>query len=135
MSTSILTLSENGELQKLHDMWLTRSAACSSEAKTEIEANQLHFDSFKGLFLICGLACVLSLVVYLCIMIRQYIRRVLPNVQDPSGQESAWSQCCPTNLFRLKSFFSFVDEREQDARKRSVKQQEEPSNGIVAFES
>lgn len=129
MSTAILTLSENGDLQKIHDKWLTRSAACSSVAQTEIEADRLHFDSFKGLFLLCGIACVIALLVYLCIMLREYIRYVPPDEQDPSGQASARSGRS------LKSFLSFVDDREQEAKRKSMKQQKELNNGIVGIES
>lgn len=129
MSTAILTLSENGELQKIHDKWLTRSAACSSEAKTDIEANQLHLDSFKGLFLICGLACIIALVVYLCIMLWQFIQHVPPDEQDPSGQESARSGR------NIQSFLTFFNERARKVKNTSVKQQKELNNGTVGIES
>ncbi|XP_077246921.1 glutamate receptor 3.3 isoform X2 [Tasmannia lanceolata] len=52
LSTAILTLSENGDLQRIHDKWLTRSD-CSSQT-TDLESDQLHLKSFWGLFLICG---------------------------------------------------------------------------------
>ncbi|KAF3329278.1 glutamate receptor 3.1-like isoform X1 [Carex littledalei] len=129
MSTAILTLSENGDLQKIHDKWLIRSAACSSEAQTDIEADRLHFDSFKGLFLLCGIACVIALLVYLCIMLREYIRYTPPDEQDPSGQASARSGCS------LKSFLSFVDDRKQETKRKSMKQQKELNNDTVGSES
>ncbi|KAJ4770549.1 Glutamate receptor [Rhynchospora pubera] len=129
MSTAILSLAENGELQKIHDKWLKRSAACSSEANTDIEANRLHFDSFKGLFLICGVACIIALVVYLFIMLRQFIRHVPPDDQDPSGQASARSGRS------FKSFLSFADERAPKSKSRSIKEKKELTNGIVGVES
>ncbi|XWS63198.1 hypothetical protein CRYUN_Cryun06bG0075300 [Craigia yunnanensis] len=44
MSTAILTLSENGQLQKIHDQWLSRRA-CSFES-SEAESEQLDLQSF-----------------------------------------------------------------------------------------
>ncbi|MDG6100465.1 transporter substrate-binding domain-containing protein, partial [Alteromonas sp. ZYF713] len=63
MSTAILKLSENGELQRIHDKWLMRSA-CSSQ-NTKFEVDQLELKSFQGLFFICGLACFIALIIYI----------------------------------------------------------------------
>ncbi|CAL9093814.1 unnamed protein product [Musa textilis] len=63
LSTAILTLSENGDLQRIHDKWLSRSE-CSSQ-DTDIEASRLSLSSFWGLFLLCGIVCLLALVVYI----------------------------------------------------------------------
>ncbi|XP_059440447.1 glutamate receptor 3.6-like [Corylus avellana] len=62
MSTAILKLSETGDLQKLHDKWLTRSACNSKDVKQEVE--QISLKSFKGLFLLCGLACFVALIFF-----------------------------------------------------------------------
>ncbi|KAJ0098236.1 hypothetical protein Patl1_29290 [Pistacia atlantica] len=51
MSTAILHLSENGDLQRIHDKWLLKSA-CSSQG-TKHEVDQLHLNSFWGLFVMC----------------------------------------------------------------------------------
>ncbi|KAF3337044.1 glutamate receptor 3.5-like protein [Carex littledalei] len=45
LSTAILTLSENGELQRIHDQWLNSNGGCSSE-NTDIESNRLSLSSF-----------------------------------------------------------------------------------------
>ena len=57
-------------------------------------------------------------------MLREYIRYVPPDEQDPSGQASARSGRS------LKSFLSFVDDREQGNKRKSMKQQKEVNNGI-----
>ncbi|KAE8057422.1 hypothetical protein FH972_014117 [Carpinus fangiana] len=62
MSTAILQLSENGDLQRIRDKWLMRST-CSLET-TEIESDQLQLKSFWGLFLICGIACFVALFIF-----------------------------------------------------------------------
>ncbi|CAL5416268.1 unnamed protein product [Camellia sinensis] len=63
MSTAILTLSENGELPRIHDEWLTRST-CGLESAAIIESGRLHMRSFLGLFLICAAAWSVSLIIY-----------------------------------------------------------------------
>ncbi|GAB4825156.1 hypothetical protein Ancab_008031 [Ancistrocladus abbreviatus] len=72
MSTAILQLSENGNLQRVHDKWLKKSA-CSTTAD-QVEENRLSLKSFWGLFLICGTACILALVVFFCRILYQYSR-------------------------------------------------------------
>ncbi|KAJ3693932.1 hypothetical protein LUZ60_009412 [Juncus effusus] len=124
MSTAILTLSENGDLQKIHDKWLMRSAACMSDASTEIEANQLHLDSFLGLFLICGVACIIALFIYLCITLRQYIRQVPVDERNQTGQ---MGQTCYGYCRSIKSFLSFADKK-KEAKIRSVGGQKEMRN-------
>ncbi|GLT69885.1 hypothetical protein SLA2020_419980 [Shorea laevis] len=63
MSTAILKLSENGELQKIHDKWLSRKA-CSTEG-TKQDVDCLPLKTFWGLFLLCGSTCFLALLLYL----------------------------------------------------------------------
>ncbi|KAG7968845.1 hypothetical protein I3843_07G001400 [Carya illinoinensis] len=125
MSTAILTLSENGGLQRLHDKWLTRSA-CSSEG-TKQGVDRLQLQSFWGLFILCGSVCLLALLFYLIKMIREYTRH--------SGQISPQSG-------RLRSFLSFVKEKEdhhheeaegksESKSSRSIRDQRVHSNGRV----
>ncbi|KAL5172887.1 Glutamate receptor 3.6 [Glycine soja] len=62
MSTAILKLSENGDLQRIHDKWLTRSACSSEGAKQGID--RLELENFWGLFLLSGIACFIALLCY-----------------------------------------------------------------------
>ncbi|KAB1201751.1 Glutamate receptor 3.3 [Morella rubra] len=95
MSTAILKLSENGELQKIHDKWLARKACSSEGAKHEVD--RLPLKSFWGLFLICGLPCFLALLLYVIKIVRQYM-----------------SLSCRSQSARVQSFLSFVKEKEDD---------------------
>ncbi|KAM7257037.1 hypothetical protein ACFE04_012778 [Oxalis oulophora] len=81
MSTAILTLSENGELQKIHDKWLSKKGLCPSQGSDD-DTDQLHLGSFLGLFLICGTACFLALAIYFCSMLRSYIRHKPPQEEE-----------------------------------------------------
>ncbi|KAM7519955.1 hypothetical protein LguiB_018917 [Lonicera macranthoides] len=114
MSTAILKLSENGELQRIHDKWLMRSACSFQGAKLEVD--RLNFKSFSGLFMICGLACFLSLCVYFILMVYQFTR---PNREEPElTSQSSMSA-------RLQSFISFVKEKEEVTKSRSKRRQME----------
>ncbi|KAL2905979.1 Glutamate receptor 3.6 [Bienertia sinuspersici] len=55
-STAILKLQDNGDLQRIHDKWLTKSACRSQDTKLEVD--RLELKSFWGLFLLSGVACV-----------------------------------------------------------------------------
>lgn len=115
LSTVILKLSENGELQRIHDKWLMRSACSSQGAKLEVDRLQLN--SFKGLFLICGLTCFLALLIYFIQMIRQFSKHYTEDDSASSGR-SLQSR-------RLQTFISFVDEKEDSVRARSKRKQME----------
>ncbi|CAI9758070.1 unnamed protein product [Fraxinus pennsylvanica] len=113
MSTAILRLSENGDLQRIHDKWLLGSACSLQGAKLEVD--RLSLTIFEGLFLICGLACLLALVIYFIKMIRLFIRL---RSESESPGESSISQ-------RLQTFLSFADEKEEEVKACSMRRQQE----------
>ncbi|XP_022763797.1 glutamate receptor 3.2-like isoform X2 [Durio zibethinus] len=119
ISTAILALSENGELQKIHDKWLSRRA-CSSES-SEAEIEQLDLQSFWGLFLICGIVCILALLVYFWSIFRQFSRY---RPEEPNSTSTAGSRSA-----RLQTFLSFVDGKVQESKSSSKRKRESmPSN-------
>ncbi|KAL5199293.1 hypothetical protein ABZP36_020496 [Zizania latifolia] len=109
LSTAILLLSENGELQRIHDKWL-KTDKCTADNTEFIDSNQLRLESFWGLFLICGVACVIALLIYFGIIIRKYLRHEPPD--EPMAPKES-----PRRSFRR--FISFVDGRELP-KKRSL---------------
>jgi hypothetical protein len=109
MSTAILTLSENGQLQKIHDFWLLASD-CPSNTN-DVDSSQLSLNSFWGLFLITGSASLLSLVIYLIRLLWQFSRR------HSEIQVSTRSFSSRSKTF-IKSFASYVDESEKPRGKR-----------------
>ena len=117
MSTAILKLSENGELQRIHDKWLMRSA-CSSQG-TQFEVDQLELTSFRGLFVICGLACFIALLIYFALTFRQFTKHY-PSLSESSGRSLQSGS--------LKRFFSFVDEKEETVKARSKRKYAEGSS-------
>jgi ionotropic glutamate receptor len=101
MSTAILQLSENGDLQRIRDKWLMRST-CSLET-TEIESDQLQLKSFWGLFLICGIACFVALFIFfLQIMLK--LCRTAPSEAVSVVSSSSISR-------RVRRLISLMDEK------------------------
>ncbi|KAG1361114.1 glutamate receptor 3.1 [Cocos nucifera] len=129
MSTAILSLSENGDLQRIHDKWLT-STACSSPTD-ELDSDRLHLTSFWGLFLICGVACFLALLIFFFLMLRQYLRDTPEDEAEPSSQGNSRSGRS------LHKFLSFVDDKEEVVKNRSKRRQMQKTtdNGITDIES
>ncbi|KAL6629721.1 hypothetical protein ACP70R_029486 [Stipagrostis hirtigluma subsp. patula] len=113
LSTAILALSENGELQRIHDKWL-KTGECTAETTEFMDSSQLRLESFWGLFLICGVACVLALLIYFGIMLRRYLRHEPPETAVSSEPGSSKSRRS------LKKFLSFVDDKEPPKKKRSL---------------
>ncbi|GFS30288.1 glutamate receptor 3.5 [Actinidia rufa] len=114
LSTAILQLSESGDLQRMHDKWLSLQG-CSSQAN-QVDGNKLSLTSFWGLFLICGVACFLSLAVFFCRLCSQY-RRYQP---EGEGQEiEAPEHTRPRRAMRSTSFkdlIDFVDKKEAEIK-------------------
>ncbi|KAJ9537872.1 hypothetical protein OSB04_030605 [Centaurea solstitialis] len=80
LSTAILQLSENGDLQQIHDKWLS-AASCSGKNNGGGEDNSLSLSNFWGLFLICGITCFISLAIFFFRILCQY-RRFNPDEEE-----------------------------------------------------
>ncbi|XP_054818508.1 glutamate receptor 3.3 [Prosopis cineraria] len=113
LSTAILQLSENGELQRIYDKWLV-GRGCSAE-DTEIDSDRLRFKSFWGLFLICGIACVVALCIYF-LQIMLQLRHSTP-AQPAASNGSSISG-------HLRRFISLIDEKEERSNNSSGKRGE-----------
>ncbi|KAK8624710.1 hypothetical protein V6N13_089597 [Hibiscus sabdariffa] len=119
MSTAILALSENGELQKIRDKWLSRRA-CSSEEPENV-SDELDLKSFWGLFLICGIACMLALLVYFPLIFFQFSRH-RPEEPDSTSRNRSYSA-------RLRTCLSFVDKKVEKSQSSSKRKRESMSHG------
>eukprot|EP01018_Ginkgo_biloba_P012696 Gb_01114 [translate_table: standard] len=116
MSTAILTLSENGELQRIHDKWLNCNT-CGSQTG-QVQSNQFSLKSFWGLFLVTGIVCFAALVVFFCRTICQFTRHADQYIQDaPDSSRSIGSRSATV----LRSFATFVDKKEDSERKGRLK--------------
>ncbi|CAN0897006.1 Glutamate receptor 3.7 [Linum grandiflorum] len=115
ISTAILKLSENGQLQNIHDRWFC-TEGCPGEHQRKIEPNQLNLISFWGLYLLCGVVCVTAMLIYTVRMIRQfaiYKHRQLQIASSPSAGLTTTATCCEVAY----NFFEFVDKKEEAIKK------------------
>ncbi|KAM5580664.1 hypothetical protein ABKV19_010089 [Rosa sericea] len=116
LSTAILQLSENGDLQKIHNKWL-RGSECSMQLN-EMDADRLSLTSFWGLFLICGIACFIALSVFFCRIFLQYRRFSPENVEgdveeiEPAPRSSRRS----LRTTSFKDLMDFVDKKEVEIK-------------------
>ncbi|GJN01934.1 hypothetical protein PR202_ga19239 [Eleusine coracana subsp. coracana] len=114
LSTAILTLSENGDLQRITDKWLTSGSSASPS--DDLDADRLHVHNFAALFIICGLACIVALAIHAGILYRQYTL----HVAAASGPLSA-AGSSRSHRSSLRSFLSFADHREVEFHKSANK--------------
>uniref|UniRef100_A0A0E0KUE9 Glutamate receptor n=1 Tax=Oryza punctata TaxID=4537 RepID=A0A0E0KUE9_ORYPU len=116
LSTAILELSENGDLQRIHDKWLASDMSSMSQANDLDDPDRLDVYSFSALFLICGLACIFALAIHACNLFYQYSRHAAedPAALQPSASDGSRSL---SRRSKLQSFLSFADRREADIRK------------------
>ncbi|GAB4825155.1 hypothetical protein Ancab_008030 [Ancistrocladus abbreviatus] len=115
LSTAILQLSENGDLQRLHDKWLEKSV-CSTTAD-QVEGNQLSLKCFWALFLICGTACILALAVFFCRVLHQYSRYKSPEAGEGNTEAGdPVSSRCSIRSTSFKDLMYFVNKKEVEIK-------------------
>ncbi|KAI8551919.1 hypothetical protein RHMOL_Rhmol06G0224500 [Rhododendron molle] len=117
LSTAILQLSESGDLQRIHDKWLSLEV-CSAKS-SQADATRLSLTSFWGLFLICGIASFFALSIFFCRVCRQY-RRYNPEdeeqkVEFPDPPLSRRSKRT-LRATSFKELMDFVDKKEDDIK-------------------
>ncbi|KAL5730857.1 hypothetical protein ACHQM5_003644 [Ranunculus cassubicifolius] len=113
MSTAILKLAENGELEKIHKDWFCKMGCFSGRTNTP-DPNQLHLSSFWGLYLLCAVVSLTSLLLYLLRIMRQFIqykrkRREMCPSTSADGSEIKRGHCSEA----VYNFFDFIDEKEE----------------------
>uniref|UniRef100_A0A2P2JPH6 Glutamate receptor n=1 Tax=Rhizophora mucronata TaxID=61149 RepID=A0A2P2JPH6_RHIMU len=116
LSTAILQLSENGDLQKIHDKWLTHNEC--SMGIGQVDESRLSLKSFWGLFLICGIACIIALIIFFCRVIFQY-RRFNPDAVEEAEVEEIESARSRQSLHTTRSFkdwIGFIDRKEAEIK-------------------
>ncbi|KAI0495185.1 hypothetical protein KFK09_025335 [Dendrobium nobile] len=113
ISRAILKLAENGDLQEIHKKWFCLHN-CNIHRADNSKPNQLHLNSFWGLFMLCGIVTIAALLIFLLKAIRQFIR-----YKKAKSDASSITSCTKT----IYCFFDFIDEKEE-AVKKIFKQQQ-----------
>ncbi|MCL7023598.1 hypothetical protein MKW94_018707 [Papaver nudicaule] len=131
LSTAILQLSENGELQRIHDKWLSNTA-CSMQATQEVESNRLSLKSFWGLFLICGISCFLALLIFFIRVLSQF-RRYAPGDEEAEVVEMERPQISrrPSHSASFKNLIDFVDTKENEIKNKLKKKSSDISRQVI----
>lgn len=115
LSTAILTLSENGDLQRIHDKWLN-PGQCDSSQGGDVAADRLNLSSFWGLFLISGVACFIALVIFFTRILCQYGK-----YNQGDGEGGTPPEECPVRrperLRSIRDLITFVDMKEEEAKR------------------
>ncbi|KAE9600712.1 hypothetical protein Lal_00045368 [Lupinus albus] len=123
MSTAILKLSENGELQKIHEKWFCMMG-CPEERTSNSEPNQLHLVRFWGLYLLFGVVSLAAIVVFMLQIVCQYVRfKQRQKEVASSSSESPSSNCYQVVI----NIFNFIDKKEE-AIKKMFTQGDNPHN-------
>ncbi|CAN6269047.1 unnamed protein product [Urochloa humidicola] len=140
LSTAILTLSETGDLQRIHDKWLSTGPS-SQASTTDLESDRLHVHSFSALFLICGVACVAALAIHACVLVRQYSRHVAAERSSGGGADGGGGAISRSGRrSSIRSFLSFADHREAQCQGKGSKDPSAlgasgSSSGVSSFTS
>ena len=113
LSTAILTLSENGDLQRIHDKWLN-PGQCASQG-SGVAADRLDLGIFWGLFLISGVACFVALLVFFARILCQY-GEYQGEGEPPAAAADVESVRRPERLRSIRELMTFVDMKEAEAR-------------------
>ncbi|KAM0859200.1 hypothetical protein ACQ4PT_047351 [Festuca glaucescens] len=113
LSTAILTLSENGDLQRIHDKWLS-PGQCASSQGTNVAVDRLNLSSFWGLFLISGVACFIALLVFFTRILCQY-GKYNQGVDEVTEEESPVRR--PERIRSIRDLMAFVDMKEEEVKR------------------
>eukprot|EP00249_Psilotum_nudum_P017988 c26587_g1_i1 orf=687-3488(-) len=117
LSTSILAMSESGELQKIYDFWLN-GGNCDMPSD-QVESSQLNLDSFWGLFLLTGVASLICLIIYIVRLLSQFRQR-----SDALNLTPGNRSLSSTSFDFLKSFALYVDQSAVNRPERAVVRQD-----------
>lgn len=106
LSTAILKLAEDGTLQKINDHWLGQYGSCDQHASRAMR----QLEDFAGLFSICGVACFLALLIFFFKVLRKY-KHHIPEISHSPSYSGSFSA-------RLRTFVSFIDQKEDDINRK-----------------
>ncbi|XP_027346597.1 glutamate receptor 3.4-like isoform X2 [Abrus precatorius] len=111
LSTAILQLSESGDLQKIHDKWLNKKECTTSD----VDSSKLSLTSFWGLFLVCGIACILALIVFFARVCCQY-NKFNPEAEKIDEEIQPVRSRRSSRTPSLKNLIGFVDKKEAEIK-------------------
>lgn len=97
-------------MQKIHDKWLNIKGCVTNG----VDSNTLSLTSFWGLFTICGIACVLALIVFSARVCCQYNKSLKSEEDDEEIQPTRSRRTSRTSSF--KDLIVFADKKETEIK-------------------
>ncbi|OIW15713.1 hypothetical protein TanjilG_04248 [Lupinus angustifolius] len=137
LSTAILQLADDGDLQKIHDKWLLKNV-CVAQLSSD-QSYELSLSSFWGLFLIIGIACFLALTLFFIKVMCQY-KKFSTDTEDSADEIQPHGSRRTTRMTCFKGFIDFIDRREEDVkeifrqntkRKETTQTSDDPSTSHI----
>lgn len=101
-STAVLKLAENGELQRIHDLWLDNESC--TKRNVARDATELGLNTFWGLFLITGCASIFCCCVYCTRMIIRYHKMFHGHMVDVEVDLESLAKHHLLNFCQLSSY-------------------------------
>ncbi|KAM1969544.1 hypothetical protein ACFX16_016750 [Malus domestica] len=104
VSRAILNVNEGDRMKKIEKKWFNKESSCS-DPNSLVHFNGLSLESFRGLFLIAGLASTLALLIYAATFLHEH-KEILLRL-DPEA--SLWRKfCVMLRIYDKKDLKSFT---------------------------
>ncbi|KAL1188484.1 Glutamate receptor 3.1 [Cardamine amara subsp. amara] len=113
MSTAILGLSETGELQNIHNRWLSKSNCSKAQDSQSDDSEQLKVHSFWGMFLVVGIACLVAFILHFFKILRDFCKHK-PEKEEVIPKPSRITR----SLTKLQTFLAFLDEKDEESKRK-----------------
>ncbi|KMZ65154.1 Glutamate receptor [Zostera marina] len=132
ISTAILEIIEIGDLQRISDKWELSNHGCSADSDS-ITSNKQNLQSFWGLFLMCGVACCLALLIFFARLLCQY--RWFVNSRDVESSPFDYiSDRDGCKRGSIKNAMVFLDKKEDLSSVRKGKSSRGGENVVQRFD-
>lgn len=115
ISTAILDLVETGDLQRMNDKWQLSKNGCSADNES-MTSNRQNLESFWGLFLMCGVACLVALLIFFARLLCQYRRYCNSRdveLESPPSSSHSISDKDGCKRGSIKNVIAFLDMKEE----------------------
>ncbi|KAM1388367.1 hypothetical protein ACFX2I_016506 [Malus domestica] len=86
-STAITKVSEGGKMEAIEDKWFKKNESCSNSNTME-SSNTLSLDSFRGLFIVAGVASSLAILVFTAMFLYEHGH----NLTRADSEASFWTR-------------------------------------------
>ncbi|KAI5354095.1 hypothetical protein L3X38_006990 [Prunus dulcis] len=112
VSQAVLNVTEGEAILNIENKWFKKGENCEDNPTQKLSNNSLGLDSFWGLFLISGVASILSLIIFVASFLYRH-KHILKH--PPDSKPLTWS--------KIRSMFEIFNERDFNSRMFKSSQQ------------